>query len=206
LNKKFGSKYKLWVWNYILLGNAYHKIGEHDKEMKIYEDGLNLWPDEESSITFWQAVCILSQGDTVKASKYLDEIKTIGQKEGWSESELLNTIAGIYHQAKLFTEAEELYRRALILNPKNNSFKKDLAYLLINYDRDISEGVELISQAVEENPDNPDFLFTFGLGLYKQGKYREALEFLEKSWKLIPFYDHEHFLVLEAAKNAVASQ
>jgi len=206
LNKKFGSKYKLWVWNYILLGNAYHKIGEHDKEMKIYEDGLNLWPDEESSIIFWQAVCILSQGDTVKASKYLDEIKTIGQKEGWSESELLNTIAGIYHQAKLFTEAEELYRRALILNPKNNSFKKDLAYLLINYDRDISEGVELISQAVEENPDNPDFLFTFGLGLYKQGKYREALEFLEKSWELIPFYDHEHFLVLEAAKNAVASQ
>jgi tetratricopeptide (TPR) repeat protein len=78
--------------------------------------------------------------------------------------------------------------------------------LLINYDRDISEGVELISQAVEENPDNPDFLFTFGLGLYKSGKYREALEFLEKSWELIPYYDHEHFLVLEAAKNAVASK
>ena len=205
LNKKFGSKYKLWVWNYILLGNAYHKIGEHDKEIKIYEDGLNLWPDEESSITFWQAVCILSQGDTVMASKYLNKIKTIGQKEGWSESELLNTLAGIYQQAKLFTEAEELYRRALILNPKNNSFKKDLAYLLINYDRDISEGVDLISQAVEENPDNPDFLFTYGLGLYKQGKFREALEFLEKSWELIPYYDHEHFLVLEAAKKAVAN-
>jgi tetratricopeptide (TPR) repeat protein len=203
LNNKFSSKIKLWVWNYILLGNAYHKIGEHDKEMKIYEDGLNLWPEEESSITFWQAVCILSMGDIVVADKYLNKIKTIGQKEGWSESELLNTLAGIYHQAKLFTEAEELYRRALILNPKNNSYKKDLAYLLIDKDRNISEGVELIRQTVEENPDNPDFLFTYGLGLYKQGKFREALEFLEKSWELIPFYDHEHFLALEAAKKAV---
>lgn len=206
LNKKFGNKYKLWVWNYVLLGNAYHKIGKHDKEMNIYEDGLNLWPGEESTITFWQAVCILSRGDTVKANNYLNKIKSIGENEGWSESEILQTLAGVYDQAKLFNEAEKLYRRALILDPENNSVKRDLAYFLIDNDRDVTEGVELISQAVKENPVNPDFLFTFGLGLYKQGKFGEALEFLEKSWDLIPFYDHKHFLALEAAKKAVSVQ
>jgi hypothetical protein len=52
-------------------------------------------------------------------------------------------------------------------------------------------------------------LHTKGWGLYKQGKYQEALEILQKSWDLRmknAIYDHEAFLHLEAAKKAVAGQ
>jgi hypothetical protein len=49
-------------------------------------------------------------------------------------------------------------------------------------------------------------LDTKGWGLYKQKKYKEALELLEKSWDLKPYYDHELYLHLEAAKKAVAGQ
>ena len=45
-----------------------------------------------------------------------------------------------------------------------------------------------------------------GWALYKQGKYKEALEFMQKSWDLRPVYDRELFLHLEAAKKAVAGQ
>jgi hypothetical protein len=47
---------------------------------------------------------------------------------------------------------------------------------------------------------------TKGWGLYKQGKYKEALALLEKSWELRPIYDHIVYLHLEAAKKAVAGQ
>jgi hypothetical protein len=62
---------------------------------------------------------------------------------------------------------------------------------------------------LELRPDNYHYLDTKGWGLYKQGKYNEALEILQKSWDLRmknAIYDHEAFLHLEAAKKAVASQ
>jgi hypothetical protein len=40
----------------------------------------------------------------------------------------------------------------------------------------------------------------------KQGKYQEALEFLQRSMSLKPIYDHEIYRQLEAAKKSVASQ
>ena len=203
LNKKFGNNYKLWVWNYLLLGNAYHKTGKHKKEMKIYEDCLRLWPGEESSITFWQAVCFLSRGDTVMAGRYLNKIKTIGYEKGWPESEILSTIAGVYEKAGLIPEGEKLNRGALALDPQNKTLIYYLAYLLIKYDINVNEGTELAGKLIEEEADKPDYLFIYGWGLFKQGKTGEALKFLEESWKLKAWYDHEHFKVLEAAKKTI---
>ena len=48
-----------------------------------------------------------------------------------------------------------------------------------------------------------------GYEFYIQGKYREALDILQKSWDIRrekAVYDHEAFLHLEAAKKAVAGQ
>ena len=66
--------------------------------------------------------------------------------------------------------------------------------------------MELVSKVIEIEPDNWIFLYTYGLGLYKQGKHAEALDFLTKSWESRPTYDHKHFQYLEAAKKAVAGQ
>jgi hypothetical protein len=56
-------------------------------------------------------------------------------------------------------------------------------------------------------PDNYNYLDTKGWGLYKQGKYQEAMEILQKSWDLKSvFYIHNIFLHLEAAKKAVTGQ
>jgi tetratricopeptide (TPR) repeat protein len=206
LNKKFGSKYKLWIWNYILLGNAYHKIGEHDKEMKIYEDGLNLWPDQNLDVTYYQSVCAISQGDSIKANVYLGKVKTIGKQKGLQESEILGLLAGIYDEANSMNKAEKYYRQALLLQPSNPVRMNGLAYFLIDNDRNIEEGLELIDKALELSPEEYYMLDTKGWGLYKQGRYDEALEFLNKSWDSSPFYNHETFLHLEAAKKAVASQ
>jgi tetratricopeptide (TPR) repeat protein len=74
---------------------------------------------------------------------------------------------------------------------------------LIDKDRNIQEGMDLVNKALELTPDFYDYLHTKGWGLYKQGHYEEALEILQKSWDLRmknAIYDHEAFLHLEAAK------
>jgi tetratricopeptide (TPR) repeat protein len=80
---------------------------------------------------------------------------------------------------------------------------------LIDKDLNLNEGLELVDKALLLSPNNYDYLDTKGLGLYKQGKYKEALEILQESWDLRmrnAIYNHTAYLHLEAARKAVASQ
>ena len=82
----------------------------------------------------------------------------------------------------------------------------DLAYLLIFNDINIIEGMELVSRVLENEPDNGNFLHTYGLGLYKQGKLKESQEVLNKAWYLRPYYDHDHYQLLQEVEQALARE
>ena len=90
---------------------------------------------------------------------------------------------------------------------RKNFVKMLRYYFLIDKERNVDEGLELIEKALVSSPDNYDLLNTKGWGLYKQGKYKDALEILQKSWDLRmanAVYDHDAFLHLDEAKKAVA--
>jgi tetratricopeptide (TPR) repeat protein len=176
------------------------------KEKEIFEEAVGLLPDEEIQITHWQAICPLSQGDTTEANKYLNKGIGIGKQNGWPESEILSWLVNIHDQANNLIKAEELYRSAFIMNPHDKNLKNDFAYFLISNDINIEEGIELISRVLESKPNNGNYLHTYGLGLYKQGKLDEAHEALKKAWDLISFYDHDHFTHIQEVEYALASQ
>ena len=178
----------------------------HKKEREIYKVGLTFWPNAKLRIIHLQAICALSQGDTTVANEYLTEFTAIGEQNGWSESNILYWLGGAYDQANDIKQAENLYRNALAINPSYFPIMNDLAYLLITNDINIAEGIELINSVLENELDNGDYLHTFGLGLYKQGKIKEAQEVLIKAWDLIPYYDHDHFLHIKEVEKALASQ
>ncbi|HEX9253628.1 MAG TPA: hypothetical protein VF870_15385, partial [Ignavibacteriaceae bacterium] len=98
-------------------------------------------------------------------------------------------------------------RQALSLEPENPVRLNTLAHFLIDKDLNQNEGLELVDKTLLLSPKNYDYLDTKGLSLYKQGKYKEALDILQKSWDLRmknAVYNHVAFLHLEAAKKAVA--
>jgi tetratricopeptide (TPR) repeat protein len=85
----------------------------------------------------------------------------------------------------------------------------NLSYFLIDKERNINQGLELVEKALESSPENFDYLHTKGWGLYKQGKYQEAFHLLNKSWNLRmekTFYDHAARLHLDSAIIAVNKQ
>jgi tetratricopeptide (TPR) repeat protein len=81
-----------------------------------------------------------------------------------------------------------------------------LAYFLIEHEINVNEGMELITRALEIEPENLSFLYTKGFAYHKQGKVKEAQEILKKTWDLRPRYNHEHYLLLQEAEQALASQ
>ncbi|MBG0861157.1 MAG: tetratricopeptide repeat protein, partial [Bacteroidales bacterium] len=204
---KWGSK-PMWVYNYVHLGNAYHQTGQYKKEKNLYEKAIQDFPDDPTLI-YRQTVLALFAGKTIDANELIEKYKLILKENSASEVTITANLARIYADAGILDKAEAYYRQALALQSENLSIMISLAYFLIDKNRNISEGMKLADKALVSDSENYYYLHVKGWGLYKQGKYKEALDILKKSWDIRreeAVYDHEAFLHLEAAKKAVANQ
>ncbi len=204
IDKQWGGGWK-WCSIYTFTGRVYHELENYEKEREIYELGLNTLPDDHR-IIFRQAVCALSQGDTAEANDYIKKYRVIRKTEDLEGYRTNYNVGLIYFEAKQFGEAIDIFKELITSNPHEVDSKWQLGSILIENDIDVDEGMELIEQALEIEPDNAYFIDTKGRGLHKQGKNREALEHLNKAWDLRPYYDHDHFLHIQEVEHTLASQ
>jgi tetratricopeptide (TPR) repeat protein len=213
--KKWGTK-PFFVWSYIYLGIAYHKTGQFEREKELYKKALKDFPNDSYIISL-QAILALTEKDSSVANTYINRYQSLLKDELVPEADIANGIADIYSEAGNLDKAEEYLRKAILLEPgkieKGNKLAYylykmgDLAYFLIDKNRNVNEGLEIVDKELKSSPENYDYLHTKGWGLYKQGKYQEALEILQKSWDLRmkkAVYDYDAAKHLQAAKKAVA--
>ena len=197
-----------WSTNYVSLGIAYHKTGQYKKEKKLYKKAEQDFPDD-LILMRRQFILAIAEGDSVTAKNLEEKAISIFRSNSMSEADIITSMASVYSDADMKYKAEEYYRQALSLEPENPTRLVNLAYFLIDEDQNISEGLQLVDTALKLIPDNYIFLHTKGWGLFKQGKYNEALDLLQQSWDLrrqYAVYNHEAYLHLEEAKKAVANQ
>jgi tetratricopeptide (TPR) repeat protein len=189
---------------YKYFSDACHIAGKSDKEVKVLEIGLKLFPDDNELI--WrQARLALSTINTKRTKELIDKYEYLCNRSGESESEIKANIGLLYGEVDSLDRAEKYFRQALSLESENPYRLNNLAWFLIDNDQNIKEGLELIDKALDLKPDDYNYMDTKGWGLYKQGKFMEAREILQKSWDMSPSYSsHSIYLHLEAAKKAVA--
>ncbi|MBN1187555.1 MAG: hypothetical protein JXB49_35095 [Bacteroidales bacterium] len=207
INYHWGSR-PWWIFNYTSLGYCYHMTGQYKKEKTVYKKAEKDFPDDPS-LLYNQAVLSLTLEDMVKANVYIEKYKSILKENSASDAAITSNLADIYREANLLDKAEEYYRQAFLSEPQSGGRMNTLAYFLIDTDRNINEGLELVDKALILSPENYNYLHTKGWGIYKQGKFKEALDILQKSWEIRiekAIYNHEAFLHLEEAKKAVAGQ
>ena len=216
IDKQWGGGWK-WVYLYTVTGEAYHELGDHQKEKEIYELGLSILPDHPK-IIYLQAVCALSQGETTEANDYIEKYRLIRETESREEYWINYSIGEIYLEAEQFDKATDIFRDLIAKDPQNTAGKWALGFILIEKDININEGMELIDQALKSTPDNVDyisimynklepnvvqFLYAKGLGHYKEGKIEEAHQLLKEAWEKRPLYDHDHYLLLQEVEQAL---
>jgi tetratricopeptide (TPR) repeat protein len=204
LYNKWGLK-PMWINDYTNLGLAYHKTGQYKKERKLYKKAEQDFPGDWD-LVLRQAILALTEGDTNAANEYIEKIISKCKDYSVTEANLSVVLGWVYSEAGIPDKAEEYYRKALYLEPENPDMMHKLAWFLINKDRNINEGLELINKELKLKPEEYLTLDAKGWGLYKLGKTEEALEYIQKAWDLKPIYRHEIFLHLEEVKKAVAGQ
>jgi Tfp pilus assembly protein PilF len=151
----------------------------------------------------------LTKGDTVAANRYIKEFISVLKKNSSSEADIAEGLAVIYWSVEDLEKAEGFYRQALRLDPENPGRINNLANFFISNDRNLNEVSELMDNAMKLAPDTYDYynyLDIKGWGSYKQGRYMEALEILQKTWDSIPFPLYRIKSHLEEIKKVVPGQ
>ena len=197
-----------WSVYYQELASAYHYAGQYKKEKKLYKKAELDFPNDLNLI-YGETVLSLAEGDKVAANRNIDRFISVCKDNSRSEASIAGNLADIYSEGGISDRAEEYYRKALSLEPDSAERMNNLAYFLIDKERNINEGLDLIDKTLMLYPNKDTYLDTKGWGLYKQEKYKEALQILQKSCDLsrqYGEYDHEAYLHLEAAKKAVTGQ
>jgi len=204
INREMGSDWKIESF-YTIYGSTLHKIGKHEEEMNIYDIGLNVFQDN-SAILARRIICLFSQGDTITAGDYLNQLIVQVKKAGAPESRIEQIKGNIYSGAGIYSKAEFHLRKAYDLESKNPDLIGSLANLLIDHDIDIDEGLELVAQGLEIMPNGRRFLLLKGIGCYKQGRYNEAVDIMSKEWErsIMSFTQFYHYL--PEARQALANQ
>jgi len=202
--KKWGLK-PYWVFDYTNLGESYRKTGQYKRAMNIYRLAEKDFPDNPSLI-YNQALLYWVMGDTVEANRFRDKGGSFLRSVSTPESNIYALLASASAELGSVERAEKFYRKALSIEPDNPRYLNNLAFFLIDKDLNVTEGLELVDKTLKLRPDYYLYQHTKGWGLYKQGKYQEALDLLQKSWDLRmkhAVYDHQAYLHLVAAKKAV---
>lgn len=188
---------------YFMMGDAYHQMGNHQRENEIYNLGITVIP-QDYWILEYQAICAFSQGENEKAEEIVARYQDLRKNVTYCTGAMIFSGLGfIYTKAGMLDEAEEYYRETTVIEPENPNWKNNLSYFLVDNDIDVDEGLELNDQLLERFPGHPALLDTKGWGLYKKGEYQEALAVLNQAWENRANYDHNMYTHLLKAEEAV---
>jgi tetratricopeptide (TPR) repeat protein len=111
--------------------------------------------------------------------RYNDEAKTLDEIEKVSstntEKEQVSFLRGAtLERQKKYEASEAEFRKALQLNPEDDSALNYLGYMLANRGIKLEEAAKLIEKALEISPDNGAYLDSLGWAYYQLGRLDEA--------------------------------
>jgi predicted Zn-dependent protease len=94
-------------------------------------------------------------------------------------SKIALRIANNYELMDSITVAIAWLEQLLTTEPENHVALNNLGYMLIDRDIDVNKGLSLVEKALHYAPEESSYLDSKAWGLYKTGKYEEALKILE---------------------------
>lgn len=111
-----------------------------------------------------------------------DANKALGMSQENSDKETVWFLLGsIYDGQKQYDQAEQMFRKALAINPHDAMVLNYYGYMLADRGVRLDEAITMIHSAVVEDPTNGAYLDSLGWAYFKQGNLAEAQQYLQQA-------------------------
>jgi len=137
-------------------------------------------PQRGPELVATRAGLAASLGDTVRATRILDA----GLAQYPDSLDLRMARVFAYERAGRGDAAIRELRQLLVERPGDATVQNALGYALADRNKDLDEAASLISAALAQMPDSAAVLDSMGWVLFRQGKARDALPYLERAGQL----------------------
>ena len=169
-------------------GNALKEKGEYKLAAESYEKSIDLNPNYIDPIANAGIVYDI-MNDFNKAESYFNRALSLNP----TNTSLQNNLAKCYYnkaltltEADRIDEAEENYRKAIRLDPKDIGSYHNLA--LIHQERgQITKGLSIIKKVLELDVYHPDANHLMGIMSLQLGRFKEGWKYFEYRWEASQF-------------------
>jgi tetratricopeptide (TPR) repeat protein len=94
---------------------------------------------------------------------------------------IISSLALAYNSNKQYIESNNMYEKALMVDPENALLLNNYAYNLSTRGENLDKALDMSKHAVNKEPGNPSYLDTFGWIYYMMKDYKSALEYIERA-------------------------
>jgi tetratricopeptide (TPR) repeat protein len=174
------------------------KVDAAASEVKKLMDGKNDFDTYRSLARIYE-----------KGKKYDDAAKALDQAEKLAmapeEKEIVWTDrATLFDKMKKPEASEAEYRKVLAANPRSSGALNDLGYALADRNAQLQEALQMITKAIELEPNNGAYLDSLGWVYFRLGRLPEAEENLRKALQFTPrdptVHDHMGEVLMRESK------
>jgi len=147
---------------------GHFEAGELDEAMRCANDVLNEKLDEPKAL-FLAAMCCLKAGRHGLAHAIFSRVAGLYP----DKPQVWNNLGNCYHEIADFNSADQMYRKALKLDPKNAATMNNIALMhLVRCEPD--KAIEWADKTLKANPDSRDAPWNRALACLMLGKWEEG--------------------------------
>ncbi|MGF6844950.1 tetratricopeptide (TPR) repeat protein [Chitinophaga sp. W3I9] len=105
----------------------------------------------------------------------------IGNGEKKFLGDIYSLLGDSYHATGQHRQSDSSYERALLLRPKDALIMNNYSYYLSLRGENLERAAEMSKQSLELEPESPTYMDTYAWILFRQEKFAEAKEWIEKA-------------------------
>ena len=160
-------------------------------------------------ITYFVGMAHMMKKDTDQARKYLESaLDQSANQNDFVKSMVYGGLGDLYHEIKMESASDVAYEEAIKLDSNNVTALNNAAYYLSLRKENLDKAAEYAKRANEVEPNSGTFQDTYAWVLFQQGKYAEALTWIEKAIKNSQpsgvLYDHYGDILMKVGKGKEA--
>ncbi|HVV54964.1 MAG TPA: tetratricopeptide repeat protein, partial [Mucilaginibacter sp.] len=153
---------------------------EIDEALKDGEDALQLFPNQ-AWLNYLVGVAWQQKKDYKKAIQYIFNATMLESQDKDLLSQSFSSLGDCYHSVGDDKKSDDAYENALTYNPDNPYTLNNYAYYLSIRGVALDKAAEMSRHSNELMPNMASFEDTYAWILFKQKKYQDAKEWIEKA-------------------------
>jgi len=160
-------------------GLCHTRLGEYETALDYFQRVLEI--DFHILRTFQTRMVVSYIFNTTEQYKLAIHQLELLLEDGFESSQIYSSL-GYSHWCMGNTEESiDYYQKALEQNPEHQTSLNALGYIMADKGLRVDEAMGYCQKALSLDPLNPNYLDSLGWACFKAGRYKEALEYLQRA-------------------------